>query len=646
MDTTQPAEPPAEHPAASGGNPVPPAPEVPGFRVERLLGVGGSAAVWLVRDDDGAPFALKVPATGGGGALNAFEARREVNILARLEHPHLLRMYAVVETDHGAGLICGYAAGGSAAGLVAARGPVRPGEAVSILVGIAEALGYLHARGAAHGDVSPGNILLTSEGRPLLADFGSGRLLGEPGVRRLGTPGFSAPESTDAAEPALGAAMDMYALAAAGWFLLTGRTPPPSRDRPPLSILVPGVGRELPALLEAGLAEDPAERPAADEFAAAAFRSAPALPVDLVAAVHPDVHPELLTRRTGSAGAGTEKRKHWRGKRGPSGVAGGPERGRSRALGRRPGRGRGQARGVARRSGAAGRGWWGNVRWGSGRRGNALPGGGTDADRAPVVRERSVEENAARGQAPGTRRDGRHVQRGRGSRSSPMGSRVFPVAAAVVVVAVLLLAGIALAAPDLLRARGAGAGAPDNPPGGSQGAARSTSAPSSAPARTPTPEASTPEAPTRPAPGGPAETVESLRAVTAAEDPAKALPALAELRSRAFASADPSLLQYVNAPGSEALQADQEQVARLAAEGHALSGLVMEAAVVDGSGAAPAAQGTATAELHVRLRVSGYTQVDSAGAVLRHGQAQQQEVLLMLVRSGGEWRISRILAPQ
>ncbi|MCC3290750.1 serine/threonine protein kinase [Arthrobacter sp. zg-Y1110] len=638
MDTTQPAE----HPATSGGIPVPPAPEVPGFRVERLLGVGGSAAVWLVRDDDGAPFALKVPVTGGDGALNAFEARREVNILARLEHRHLLRMHAVVETNHGAGLICGYAAGGSAAGLVAARGPVQPGEAVSILVGIAEALGYLHSRGAAHGDVSPGNILFTSEGRPLLGDFGSGRLLGEPGAQRLGTPGFSAPESTDDAEPGLGAAMDMYALAAVGWFLLTGRTPPPSRDRPPLSILVPDVGRELPALLEAGLAEDPADRPAADEFAAAAYRGAPALPVDLVAAVHPDVHPELLTRRTGSAGSGTEKRKRRRGKRGPSGVVGGTEleRGRSRALGRRRGRGLRQAhggrqaRGTGGMPGAAGREWWG-----SGRRGNALPGGGADADRAPAVRERSIEGNAAPDQALRTRRDAQGTVRGRGSRSSPMSSRVFPVAAAVVVAAVLLLAGIALAAPDLLRARGAGA--PDKSPGGSQAAAQDTSAPAPAP----TLEASTPEAPTRPAPVDPAETVESLRAVTAAEDPAQALPALAELRSRAFTSADPALLHYVNAPGSEALQDDQEQIARLAAEGHALSGLVTEVAVVDGSGAARAAQGTATAELRVRMQVSGYTQVDSAGAVLRYGQAQQQEVLLVLVRSGGEWRISRILAP-
>ncbi|MCQ1953818.1 serine/threonine protein kinase [Arthrobacter sp. zg-Y238] len=616
MDTTQPVEPPTRDSAASGGIPLPPAPaapEVPGFRVERLLGMGGSAAVWLVRDDDGAPFALKVPATGAEGALNAFEARREVNILARLEHPHLLRMHAVVETNHGAGLLSGYAAGGSAAGLVAARGPVQPGEAVSILVGIAEALGYLHSRGAAHGDVSPGNILFTPEGRPLLADFGSGRLLGEPGAKRPGTPGFAAPEAADGEGPGLGAAMDVYALAAVGWFLLTGRTPPPSRDRPPLSILVPDVGRELPALLEAGLAEDPAERPTAGEFAAAAYRGAPALPVDLVAAVHPDVHPELLTRRTGSAGSATQKRtRRWR-KRGPSGRAGGPEpeRGRSRALGRRHDRGRRQANGSRH--------------------------------------DRGRRQANGRGGVPGAagisrwgrdRLDRQHAGRRRVSRSSPAGSRVFPVAATVVVVAVLLLAGIALAAPDLLRARGAGAGDREGSPGGSRGAP-STSAPVAAPL----PGASTAEAPAPPATRETVETVESLLAETAAEDPAQALPALAELRSRSFTSADPALLHHVNAPGSEALQADQDQVARLAAEGQALSGLAMEVSVVDGSRTAPTTQETATAELRVRMQVSGYTQVDSAGAVLRYAPAEQQEVLLVLVRNEGQWRISRILAP-
>ena len=137
--------------------------------------------------------------------------------------------------------------------------------------------------------------------------------------------------------------------------------------------------------------------------------------------------------------------------------------------------------------------------------------------------------------------------------------------------------------------------------------------------------------------------MEALQAGTAAENPARALPALAELRSRAFSTADPALLDYVNAPGSEALQADQEQIGRLVAEGHTLSGLRTQVTVVDGSGTAGVA--AATAELQVRLQVSGYTEVDGAGTVQRSGQAQQQEVRLVLVRNEGLWRISRILLP-
>ncbi|MCQ2001211.1 serine/threonine-protein kinase [Arthrobacter zhaoxinii] len=595
------------------GIPVSPAPDVPGFRVDRLLGVGGTAAVWLVRDSDGAPFALKVPVRGADGGVNAFEARREVNILSRLEHPHLLQVHAVVETDQGTGLLGGYAAGGSAAGLVAARGPVQPGEAVSILVGIAGALGYLHARGTAHGDVSPGNILFTPEGRPLLADFGSGRLLGEPGAPHPGTPGFSAPERRDGADAGLGAASDIYSLAAVGWFLLTGRIPPPSRSRPPLSILVPGVGRELPALLEAGLAEDAAVRPGAGEFAAAVYRSVPALPVDLVAAVHPDVHPELLTRRTESAGSGAGGRKRWW---------------------RRPGQRRGGA-------GAAGRG----VRQGRGRnrRKERRRERRRERDRERR-RDRDRERDRTREQSRDLDREQETGRQGRRRRrraaGPPRERRIVPVAAAAVVAAVLVLAAIALAAPELLSVRSTAPEARNGSAGDSTGAARDTTAPAA-----PAPSHGNGELP-----GTAGKSVDSLLSETAAEDPAQALPALAELRTRAFTGADPALLDHVNAPESEAQLADQEQVGRLASEGDTLAGLVMTVDVLGRSGPAPPEAALppdptpGSAELRVRMQVSAYTHMNRTGEVLRQEPAQQQEVLLVLVRNEGMWRISRVLA--
>ena len=611
---------------------LPPVPAAPGFAVDRLLGVGASGAVWLVHNDAGQRFALKVPA---GAGHRAFEARREVNVLARLEHPHLVPLHGVAETDQGDGLVVGYAAGGSVGALVGARGPVRPGEAVTVLVGIAEALAYLHGRGAAHGDVSPANILFTAGGKPQLADFGQSRLLGEPGSPVSGTPGFTAPESGRAAgrrtaRSSLGSAGDIYALAAVGWFLLTGNVPPPVRDRPPLSILVPGVGRELPALLEAGLAEDPDERPSAEELAAWAYRGAAALPVDLVASAHPEVRPELMTRRTGSAAPGVAGRHgllHRRG--GGRGRAGRSRRGNG--IGDWPGAGdAGEAGG-----GAAGGGRGRPVR--TGRRGRRrLPG-------MPGLPEEAGQRGSGAG-APG---------------------QLLPRAAAVLVVSVLLLAGIALAAPDLLRAdSNRSAGPAPRPAVSSPVPAPNVTAPNvTAPAGEaptggtvlPVPgETANPPAGDAPVSPGPAASREVLVERTRTADPAQAVPALAELRALAFSSADAKLLDHVDVPGSEAMLADRELVSLLVQDGRRFRGLSLAADVL---AAVPGSAGTAhatgpdaaplrTVQLGVRLTVAPYQQVDAAGAVLAEEPAQQQEVVLELVQTAGEWKISKVLVPE
>ncbi|MCC3271863.1 protein kinase [Arthrobacter zhangbolii] len=590
-----------------------PAPVLPGYTAVRLLGVGGSGAVWLVRNDAGEPFALKVVRGAGDRPPNAFELRREANVLARLEHPNLLQLHAVAETDRGAGLLSTYAPGGSVAALVAARGPVAPGEAVSILVGLAAALGYLHARGAAHGDISPGNILFAADGKPLLGDFGQARLLGAPGEERLGTPGYEPPENTGNRGARLGTAGDIFALSAVGWFLLTGKAPPPFRERPPLSILVPGVGRLLPALLEAGLHEEPDERPSADEFAAAAYRSTPALPVDLAASVHPEVLPELLTRRTRSA-TGQERRRFGLRRAGTNRRAGsrGADRGGTGIRRRRAGRSGWDAGRRGRNAGAPARD----------RRRTAAEPGGSGAERFGR-RSRNRPGTAGDGRSPaGTEGDRRPRRRRRGGRST-----LWPAAATALVLAVLVLAGVALAAPEVLRP------AAGEPPAGS---GQLTPPPGEAPGT-----------------GGPvkqAQPVETLLAEASVPDPAQALPALAELRARAFATADPELLHLVNAPGSQALREDQQQISRLARDGHTLRGLDMQAAVLataDGGDRQRAAAGDApgeTAGLTVRLEVSAYEQVDAEGSVVHQADGQQQQVQLVLLRSDGAWKISRILA--
>ncbi|MFF1880465.1 protein kinase [Pseudarthrobacter sp. NPDC058196] len=288
------------------------APEVPGYDVGRLLGRGGSADVWLAREQrTGRDFALKCFRAPAGGApdeaMPEEEVRREIRILSVLDHPHLIRAHNAVRIAGPAprtALTMDFAAGGSLAQLVASRGSLSVGESVTVLTPIAQALGYLHAQGFTHSDVAPGNILFTGQGKPMLSDVGVARMLGDPGhAVTAGTGGFLDPSPVDAARAGLQPGRDVFSLAAIGWFCLTGQAPGRTLDRPPLSLLVPGVPNELAAALEQGLNEDRRLRPTAMALGTAVYRSAEALPLDLSGAVHPTVLPELLTRRSIPAAA-------------------------------------------------------------------------------------------------------------------------------------------------------------------------------------------------------------------------------------------------------------------------------------------------------------------------------------------------------
>lgn len=299
------------------------APVIPGYTIGRLLGRGGTATVWLATElRTGRDYALKCVHgghkgnkhrdntdrdsrdrdTGGGANMDEGAVEREVRILAALDHQHLVKAHHVVPVQAGSGAVIAlamdYAAGGSLARLVAVRGRLSVGETVTVLTPVAQALGYLHSHGVTHLDVSPGNVLFSGQGKPLLSDVGIARMLGEPGrVEKTGTPGFVDPAPVDAVRAGLQPERDVYSAAALGWYCLTGEPPARTVDRPPLSLLVPEVPEDLAAVLEAGLNEDRRLRPTAAALATAVFRSAPPRPLDLAAAVHPTVIPELVTRR-------------------------------------------------------------------------------------------------------------------------------------------------------------------------------------------------------------------------------------------------------------------------------------------------------------------------------------------------------------
>ncbi|MBU8865462.1 serine/threonine-protein kinase [Paenarthrobacter aromaticivorans] len=290
-------------------------PRIPGYTPSRHLGSGGSSAVWLAsRDKDGARFAIKCVTGALQGdqrsqrGANRETALREVRILSALRHEHLIRIHDVVELGGEArgslGLVMDFAAGGSLTNLVKARRQLSVGETVTVLTPVAQVLAYLHAQGTAHGDISPGNVLFTAQGKPLVTDLGVAGVVGEENQSLdVGTDGFVDTSVSaqggpgDGAREALQPERDVYSLAALGWYCLTGMAPEIAKHRPPLPLLVPDVPKGLAAALEAGLDPDPRARPTARELGTAVYRSAAAQPVDLAGSVHSSVIPELLTRR-------------------------------------------------------------------------------------------------------------------------------------------------------------------------------------------------------------------------------------------------------------------------------------------------------------------------------------------------------------
>ncbi|MBO0595972.1 protein kinase [Nesterenkonia sp. E16_7] len=296
-------------------------PEAPGITVERLLGGGSSALVWLVWWDspaepdwhlvDGCPpaaFALKVPRAHLAGRPPLHHVTAELQALDMLRHEHLVRAYGALETSQGIGLMLEPYSAGSLAQLLRGVGRLGLGEVVTVLTPIATALGALHQGGVAHGDVSPGNILLAADGKPALGDLADAPILGTP-RSDTGTPGFAAPErelegrlpsgadsaTRRAARAGLAPEADVYSLAAVAWFALTGSMPARDRHRAPLQSLRPELPLSITRLLESGLHDDPALRPDAQDFAVQLFRCAAPRALDLTPHVHEEVVPELPT---------------------------------------------------------------------------------------------------------------------------------------------------------------------------------------------------------------------------------------------------------------------------------------------------------------------------------------------------------------
>jgi eukaryotic-like serine/threonine-protein kinase len=213
-----------------------PAPEaepvdVPGYLITAELGKGRWATVYLARHLVlGRPVALKLfnPAAEVEPHF-ALRFLEEARILAKLDHPHIVRVY-----DSGAAgtrlfMALEYAPNGTLADRLK-KGRLTVAEAVDVCTKLARAAGVAHRAGVVHRDIKPTNVLRNKHGEPLLADFGLAKDVAESiGLTAhgttVGTPAYMAPEQARAEPGTLGPSADVYALAAVLYELITG-TPP------------------------------------------------------------------------------------------------------------------------------------------------------------------------------------------------------------------------------------------------------------------------------------------------------------------------------------------------------------------------------------------------------------------------------------
>ena len=162
------------------------------------------------------------------GALQRF--RREAQAVASLDHPNILPIYEVSESEDGLPFFSmKFAEKGSLReNVVSLRD--KPRKCVQLMAKVVRAVDYAHSRGVLHRDLKPGNILLDDRGEPLVSDFGLAKLLDANNdltrsLTTFGTAGFIAPEQAGGAAADFTAAADVYSLGAVLFNLLAGRSP-------------------------------------------------------------------------------------------------------------------------------------------------------------------------------------------------------------------------------------------------------------------------------------------------------------------------------------------------------------------------------------------------------------------------------------
>jgi serine/threonine protein kinase len=249
------------------------------YEILEEIGRGGMGVIYRARQRHSRRIvAIKRVLSYHASSHDALERfRREAEAAANLDHPNILPIYEVSESEDGLPFFSmKYVPGGS----LQQVGPAlrnQPRRCVQLMAEVAGAVEYAHAQGVLHRDLKPGNILLGSRGEPLVSDFGLAKCLDTNSdltrtLTSFGTPGYIAPEQAESAAADLTPAADVYSLGAVLFSLLTGRPPflgenalsvirqAADTRAPKLRSLEPSLDRDLETICARSLEQDPKAR--------------------------------------------------------------------------------------------------------------------------------------------------------------------------------------------------------------------------------------------------------------------------------------------------------------------------------------------------------------------------------------------------
>lgn len=233
------------------------------YELVEEIGRGGMGVVYRARQISlQREVAVKMVLRGQlASAADLARFRAEAEAAARLDHPGIVPVYEVGESDGRPFFSMKYVSGRTLA-QVLAEGPMPPREAARLLCDVCRAIDYAHRQGVLHRDLKPSNILIDEQGRPHVTDFGLAKQAADAASLTktgavLGTPAYMAPEQAAGNRGQVGPASDVYSLGTILYHMLTGRPPFQAaspvdtlllvleQDPPPPRLLNPKADRDL-----------------------------------------------------------------------------------------------------------------------------------------------------------------------------------------------------------------------------------------------------------------------------------------------------------------------------------------------------------------------------------------------------------------